>query len=43
MEVVMKWKKQSNRSGIKNATGDDDVPADVLRLLGEDGFKLMTS
>jgi hypothetical protein len=26
----------------KKATGDDDVPGDVLRLLGEDGLKLMT-
>jgi hypothetical protein len=26
----------------ENATGDDDVPGDVLRLLGEDGLKLMT-
>jgi hypothetical protein len=25
----------------KNATGDDDVPGDVLKLLGEDGLKLM--
>jgi hypothetical protein len=26
----------------KRATGDDDVPGDVLKLLGEDGLKLMT-
>jgi hypothetical protein len=26
----------------KKATGDDDVPGDVLRLLGEDGLRLMT-
>jgi hypothetical protein len=26
----------------KKAKGDDDVPVDVLRLLGEDGLKLMT-
>jgi hypothetical protein len=26
----------------KKATGDDDVPADVLKLLGEDGLRLMT-
>jgi hypothetical protein len=25
----------------KKATGDEDVPGDVLRLLGEDGFKLV--
>jgi hypothetical protein len=25
----------------KKATGDDNVPLDVLRLLGEDGLKLM--
>jgi hypothetical protein len=26
----------------KKATGDDDVPGDVLKLLGEDGLRLMT-
>jgi hypothetical protein len=26
----------------KKATGDDDVPGDVLTLLGEDGLRLMT-
>jgi hypothetical protein len=26
----------------KKATGDDDVPGDVLQLLGEDGLRLMT-
>jgi hypothetical protein len=26
----------------KKATGDDDVPGDVLKLLGEDGLWLMT-
>jgi len=26
----------------KKATGDDDVPADVLKLLGDDGLKIMT-
>jgi hypothetical protein len=26
----------------KKATGDNDVPGDVLKLLGEDGLKLMT-
>jgi hypothetical protein len=26
----------------KNATGDDDVPGDVLKLLGEGGLKIMT-
>jgi hypothetical protein len=26
----------------KKATGDDDVPWDVLKLLGEDGLKLTT-
>jgi hypothetical protein len=28
--------------GDAEATGDDDVPVDVLVLLGEDGHKLMT-
>jgi len=26
----------------KNATGDDDVPGDVLKLLGEVGLKILT-
>jgi len=26
----------------KKATGDDDVPGDVLKLLGEGGLKIMT-
>jgi len=26
----------------KRATGDDDVPGDVLKLLGEGGLKIMT-
>ena len=26
----------------KKATGDDDVPADVLKLLGDGGLKIMT-
>jgi hypothetical protein len=26
----------------KKATGEDDVPGDVLKLLGEDGLRLMT-
>jgi hypothetical protein len=25
----------------KKATGDDDVPGDVLKLLGESGLKIM--
>jgi hypothetical protein len=25
-----------------NATGDDDIPGDVLRLFGNDGIKIMT-
>ena len=26
----------------RKATGDDDVPGDVLKLLGEGGLKIMT-
>jgi hypothetical protein len=26
----------------KKATGDDDVPGDVLKLMGEGGLRLMT-
>jgi len=25
----------------KKATGDDDIPGDVLKLFGEDGLKIM--
>jgi hypothetical protein len=27
---------------VKKATGDDDVPAEVLELLGEDGLRIVT-
>jgi hypothetical protein len=30
------------QSEVEKATGDDDAPGDVLKLLGEDGVKLMT-
>jgi hypothetical protein len=30
------WKKHFNKMSDKNATGDDDVPGDVLDVLGED-------
>jgi len=26
----------------KNATGRDDMPGDILKMLGEDGFRIMT-
>ena len=26
----------------RKATGDDDIPGDVLKLLGEDGSKILT-
>jgi hypothetical protein len=26
----------------KKATGDDDIPGDVLKLIGEGGLKIMT-
>jgi hypothetical protein len=26
----------------KKTTGDDNVPGDVLKMLGEDGLKIMT-
>jgi hypothetical protein len=26
----------------KEATGDDDVPGDVMEMLGEDGVRLLT-
>jgi hypothetical protein len=28
--------------GDKKAIGDDDVPGDVLKLLGKDGIKVLT-
>jgi len=37
-EVEKAIKEMSN----KKATGDDDVPGDVLKLLGEGGLKIMT-
>ena len=37
-EVEKAIKEMRNR----NATGDDDVPGDVLKLLGEGGLKILT-
>jgi hypothetical protein len=37
-EVEKAIKKMRN----EKATGDDDVPGDVLKLLGEGGLKIMT-
>jgi len=31
-----------NEMRNRKATGDDDVPGDVLKLLGEDGLKILT-
>jgi hypothetical protein len=31
----VKWKKAVKEMRNKKATGDDDVPGDVLKLLGE--------
>ena len=36
-EVEKSIKEMKN----KKVTGDDDVPGDVLKLLGEDGLKIM--
>jgi hypothetical protein len=38
----VKWKKTIKEMKNKKATGDDDVPGDVLKLLGKVGFKVMT-
>ena len=35
MEKVIK------EMGKRKATGDDDVPGDVIKLLGEDGLKVL--
>jgi hypothetical protein len=37
-EVVKAIKKMNG----KKAAGDDNVPGEVLKLLGEDGLKIMT-
>jgi hypothetical protein len=34
--------KKAIKMRDKKATGHDDVPGDVLKLLGEDGLKPMT-
>jgi len=34
--------KPIKEMGNKKATGDDDVPGDVFKLLGEGGLKIMT-
>ena len=38
VEVEKAIKEMRNRK----ATGDDDVPGDVLKLLGEGGLKILT-
>jgi hypothetical protein len=38
----VKWKNAIKEMRDKKATGDDDVPGDVLNLLGENGLRLMT-
>jgi hypothetical protein len=35
------WKKTIKKKRNKKATGDDDVPGDVLKVLGEVGLKIM--
>jgi hypothetical protein len=39
---TVKWKKLSKQARDKKAAGDDNVPGDVLKLLGEDGLKIIT-
>jgi hypothetical protein len=38
----VKWKKTIKEMRNKKATRDDDVPGDVLKLLGDGGLKIMT-
>jgi hypothetical protein len=38
----VKWKKLSRRGEIRKATGGEDAPGEVLKLLGEDGLRIMT-
>jgi len=40
--VQSEVEKAIKETGNKKATGDDDVPGDVLKLLGEGGLKIMT-
>ena len=35
-------KKAIKEMRNKKATGDDDIPGDVFKLLGEGGLKIMT-
>jgi hypothetical protein len=34
--------KSIKEMGIKKATGDDNIPGDVIKLMGEGGLKIMT-
>jgi hypothetical protein len=38
----VKWKKAIKEMRGKKAKGNDDVPVNILKLLGENGLKLMT-
>jgi hypothetical protein len=37
----VKWKKTTKEVRDKKATGNDDVPGNVLKLLGQDGLRIM--
>jgi len=37
-----KVEKAIKEMRYKKATGDDDIPGDVLKLLGEGGLKVIT-
>jgi len=38
----VKWKKAIKGMKDKKATGDDDVPEDTLKMLGEEGLRIET-
>ena len=37
----VKWKNTITEMRDKKATGDEDVPGDVLEVLGEDDLRIM--
>ena len=38
----VRWKKLLSEMRNRKVIGDDDVPGDVLKLLGEGGLKILT-
>jgi hypothetical protein len=38
----VRWKKPIKEMRIRKATGDDNIPGDVLNVLGEGCLKILT-